>query len=85
MKYKEKFIFDPFYNDDSDLIRRTGKTEDEFYELMRNYNANIIYDSYSISNAYFESEEDIKKAINYLQPFIDGYWVMFKLCRENMV
>jgi hypothetical protein len=79
--YREKFIFDPFLNEESDLIRRTNKTKNEFYELMESYNAIINYEDYSCA-VYFDKEEDIKNAIEFLQPIIDGYWVMYKLSRE---
>jgi Ser/Thr protein kinase RdoA (MazF antagonist) len=83
MKYRENFIFHPAKNNDSNISKQINKTRKEFYELMKSYNATIYYNDYNFANVFFKKEEDIKRVIEFLQPYIDAFWVASALENSN--
>jgi hypothetical protein len=65
---------------DYDLATRSGMDEIFFrFYMKKKFNAIIEYPCVGDSNIYFEKEKDIKKAIKFLQPRIDAFWVAIKL------
>lgn len=68
-----------FEDENYDLARRSNMTVREFNKLMKKkFKAHIKDESWN-DNPKFRKEVDIKRAIEYLQPHIDGYWVMLAL------
>ena len=74
---ENKFLFE---DSNYELARRICMSTSKFNRLMVvKFNAIIPDNGLWNDDPAFMIEEDIKKAIEYLQPIIDGYWMMLAL------